>query len=103
MKGDVRIRVLVQVLGWRGAVKFVEHVTESADLFIRRVDGGEPRRHALERRADLDDLDDFFFGLADDEDAATRNGAKVAFLLEQLHGLPDRRAADAERAAQLTL
>ena len=102
MERDVRIRVLVQVLGRRRAVKLVEHVAQRADAFIRRVDRGEPRRHALERRADFDDLDDLFLGFPDDEDAAARNGAQEAFLLEQRHRLADRRPADAERAAQLT-
>ena len=58
--------------------------------------GGEPRRHAFERRHDRDHLDDLALRLAHDEDAAARAGADKAFLLEQGHRLADRRAADPE-------
>src|SRR6186997_1000685 len=103
MERDVRIRILVQVLRWRSAVELVEHVPQRADAFIGRVERREPRRHALERRADFDDLDDFFLGLSDDEDAATRDGSEEYLLLEPRHRLAERRAADAKRATQLTL
>ena len=50
----------------------------------------------------FDHLDDFLLSFPDDEDAAARNGAQVAFLLEQRHRLADWCPADAERTAQLT-
>ena len=70
---------------------------------VGRVQGGEPRRHAFERRPDLDHFDDLLLGFPDDEDAAARDGAQEALLLEQRHRLADRRPADAEGTAQLTL
>src|SRR5205814_934331 len=62
--------------------------------------GGEPRRHAFERRHDRDDLDDFALGLFNDIDAAPRPGADKALLFEQCHRLADRRAADPEALRQ---
>ena len=62
---------------WAGrqGVKLVEHVAQRADVGVRRVQGGEPRRHAFERGPDLDHFDDLLLGLPDDEDAAPRDRA----------------------------
>src|SRR4029077_12218836 len=47
--------------------------------------------------------DDLAARLADDEDAAARQGAQEPLLLEQGHRFADRRAADPERLRELTL
>src|SRR5260370_678448 len=51
----------------------------------------------------LQRLDDLLFGLAHDEYASARLGAKKSLLLEQRHRLADRRPAHPERLAKLTL
>ncbi len=65
--------------------------------------GREPRRHALDRRPHHDHLEDLGFRLAHHEHAAARDRADQALLLEIAKRLADRRAADAEILAELTL
>ena len=74
----------------------VHQPAQIGDLVVGGALGGEPRRHAFERRHDRDHLDDLALRLAHDKDAAARPGADKAFLLQQGHRLADRRAADPE-------
>ena len=64
---------------------------------------GDAGGHALDRGPDGDHLDDFSFGLAHDDDAATGEGADEALLLQDRQRFADWGAADAEVFAELPL
>ena len=70
---------------------------------VARLLGGEPRRHALQRRPDRDHVEDLGLGLAHDEDAAAGDDPDQAFLVELRQRLAQRRAADAEALRQIAL
>src|SRR5579872_3344429 len=63
----------------------------------------EPRSHRFKRGPHLDHLDDLALRLANDVDAAPRQGPDEALLLEQREGFADGRSADPERGSQLPL
>src|SRR6516162_9264785 len=96
MKGDVRIRVLGEPLAVVAGAEFGHQPTQVGNFRVGSALGGEPRRHAFERRHNRDHLDDLALRLAHDEDAAARAGADKAFLLEQRHRLAYRRSTHPE-------
>src|SRR4029453_14875257 len=98
---DVRIRIVVDVLGRRRAAELVEHVAQRPDVLGGGVDRRKGPRHALERRPHFDHLDNLPFRLPDDENAVPRHGAQESLLFQQRHRFADRRAAHTERLAQL--
>src|SRR6185436_15066167 len=100
---DVRVGVFVDVLGRGRVAEFVEHGPERRDVLVRRMERREPGGHALEGSPHLDHLDDLLLRLAHDEAAAARHRAQESLLLQERHCLPDRRARDAKRLAQLAL
>ena len=96
VKGDVRLGIIVQPLVLVSGAELGHQAAQPGDIRVGGALGGEPRRHAFERRHDRDHFDDLALGLAYDIDAAARQGADKAFLLQQGHRLADRRAADPE-------
>src|SRR5215213_5994363 len=83
VKLDVRLRVLVRMLFGLLGLELVEDVPQAGDVFGPGPLGGEPCRHALERRPDEDQVDDLPLRLAHDEDAAPRHRTNEALLLEK--------------------
>jgi hypothetical protein len=103
MEGDVGLGIFVHVFFGRLAFELVEDVAQGAQFLAGGALSGKARRHAFERGPHGDHLDDFRFGLADDEDAAARHSANEPLQLEDGQGLPDRRTADTQVFRQLAL
>src|SRR3546814_15372886 len=85
------------------ALEAGEELAQGSQGVVAGALGGQPRGHALQRRPDIDHLDDLGLRLAHHEDAAPRHAAHEALLLEQRDGLADRRAAYAEILRELAL
>src|SRR5580704_1129649 len=96
MEGDVRIGIFSEPLTVVSGAEFGHQPAQIGNLRVGSALGGEPRRHAFERRHDSDHLDDLALCLAHDEDAPARAGADKAFLLQEGHRLAYRRAAHPE-------
>ena len=85
------------------APELVHQPAQFGNLGVGGAVGGEPSRHAFERRHYSDDLDDLALRFLDDIDAAARPGADKALLFEDGHRLTDRGAADPEILGQPAL
>src|SRR3954447_4184451 len=88
--------VLVEMRPHLAVLELREQRAQRADLLVRRALAHEPRGHRLEGRPDRDHLDDLGLALANDVDAAARQDADQALVLQAGERLAHRRAADAE-------
>jgi len=91
------------MLGRRRVLELVEDMPQFGNFRIGRNQGGEARRHRLERGPHLDHLDHFALRLANDVDSAARNRANETLLFQDRERLPDRCPAHAECSRQLAL
>src|SRR3954454_345136 len=103
VEAQVRHRVLVEVRAQLPVLELREQRAQRPDLVVRGPLAHEPRRHRLEGRPDHDHLDDLGLALADDVDAAARDYADQALVLEARERLPHGRAADAEAGGERLL
>src|SRR3954447_10729994 len=103
VEAQVGHRVLVEVRAQLAVLELREQRAERPDLLVGRALAHEPRGHRLEGRPDHDHLDDLGLALADDVDAAARDDADQAFVLEARERLPHGRAADAEPGGERLL
>ncbi len=103
MKGDVGIRILVEMLRGRGALELIEQMAQLADFHVACMQRRQARRHALQRRPHLDHLDDLALGFSDDEDATPWHRPDKALLLQDRQCLAHRRSTHAQRLHQLPL
>ncbi len=103
VKCDIGVRVLIQMFGGRRILELVEQMPQFGDFRVRCLQRRKPGRHGFERRPHLNHFDHFALRLADDVDAAPRNGADEPFLFQQRQGFANRGAAHSKGSGELPL
>ena len=99
-KRHIGLRILADLVGGI-LLELDEQRAQLPQLLFARALGGQARRQALDRRPHRDHLDHFALGLAHHIDAAPRDGAHEALLLEHAQRFADGGAAHAEFLRQL--
>src|SRR4051795_4493076 len=103
VEAQVGGRVLVEMRPQPAVLEVREQRAERADLLVGRALADQARGHRLEGRPDRDHLEDLGLALAHDVDAAPRNDADEALVLEARERLAHGRAAYAEPGRQCRL
>ena len=103
MKRDIGIGIFIQMFRRRRILKLVEQMPQLRDFRVGSGQSRQPRRHGLERRPNLNHLDNFAFGLANDVNTAPRHRSNEAFLLQQSQGFANWRTANSQGGGQYPL